>query len=67
VIEGMLARSSEFLKSQTPESFMKMVAVASESLRRAKDPGKGGKDTDEEMGLLERFRAIMEPEEVPSG
>jgi hypothetical protein len=44
---------------------MKMVAVASESLRRARDPGKGpGKDLGDELTLLERFREMMEPEEA---
>lgn len=64
MIQGMLDRSAEFLKSQTPESYMKMVAVAAESLRKAKDPGKNGpKGGSEELGLLESFRLMMEPEE----
>jgi hypothetical protein len=63
----LLARAEEFLKHQTPESYMKMVAVASESLRRARDPGKGGKDDREERTLLESFRDMMEPEEAAHG
>jgi hypothetical protein len=46
---------------------MKMVAVASESLRRARDPGKGLRDPGEEKSLLDEFRAMMEPDEVVNG
>jgi hypothetical protein len=63
----LLGRAEEFLAHQTPESYMKMVAVASESLRRARDPGKGLRDPGEEKSLLDEFRAMMEPDEVVNG
>jgi len=72
VIEVVLERAPELLTTQTPQDYVKGLAVASGALQRARSVnGKGGRAaaTDEAWTVLKAFRETMEPDvaEVVNG
>lgn len=72
MIQVALDRAPDLLQTQTPQDYIKGLAVASSALQRARSVnGKGGRAaaTDEAWSILKSFRETMEPEiaEVVNG
>lgn len=70
MIQVALDRAPELLQTQTPQDYMKGLAVASRALQMARSVnGKGSKkaEKDEARSELEQLRDLLEPKEAISG